>query len=238
MTQNYVEDNTVNSGNFQALLKFRVDAGDEILKEHFITAPQNAMSYRSKTTQNSLIDSVAKWIHQKIVNEINEAKFFTLLADETTDVSNVEQLSIALRFADAQHNVREEFMEFIEAPHALSQLMLQRNALFGLNCDLICGQGYDGAGNMAGSQRGAAALIQQQYPLALYSHCNSHILNLCIVKVCSVQAIRNVLGTINQILSFFNQSAKRQHLLEQQIATVVVETHNRKLNSLCKTRGT
>ena len=30
-------------GNFQALLDFIIDAGDEVLKQHFETAPCNAM---------------------------------------------------------------------------------------------------------------------------------------------------------------------------------------------------
>ena len=33
----------LDSGNFQALLNFRVDSGDEILKEHFSTAPQKML---------------------------------------------------------------------------------------------------------------------------------------------------------------------------------------------------
>ena len=37
-----------NPGNFQALLDFRIDSGDTILKEHFATAKRNA-TYRSKT---------------------------------------------------------------------------------------------------------------------------------------------------------------------------------------------
>lgn len=49
------------------------------------------------------------------------------------------------------------------------------------------GQSYDGAGNMAGSVRGAAARIKALYPLATYVHCSSHQLNLCVMKACSIQ---------------------------------------------------
>ena len=40
------------------------------------------------------------------------------------------------------------------------------------------GQGYNGAGNMAGQLSGAAAGIQAVQNMAIYVHCNSHILNL------------------------------------------------------------
>uniref|UniRef100_A0A1X7SQ03 DUF4371 domain-containing protein n=1 Tax=Amphimedon queenslandica TaxID=400682 RepID=A0A1X7SQ03_AMPQE len=53
---------------------------------------------------------------------------------------------------------------------------------FYLNLSFLRGQGYDGAGNMAGSVKGTAALITEEYPLALYLHCALHCLNLAVVK--------------------------------------------------------
>ena len=38
---------------------------------------------------------------------------FTVLADEATDCSNVEQMAIVLRFIDNFFKVREEFLGFI-----------------------------------------------------------------------------------------------------------------------------
>ena len=45
------------SGNFQALLEFRIDSGDQTLKHHLETAPRNA-TYVSKTIQNEMITTV------------------------------------------------------------------------------------------------------------------------------------------------------------------------------------
>lgn len=61
----------------------------------------------------------------------------------------------------------------------------------GLPMDNCVGQAYDGASNMAGRHNGCAKLIQRQYPLAVYTHCKSHLLNLSLVKACtSVSDIR------------------------------------------------
>ena len=54
----------LDSGNFQALLNVRVDSGDESLKEHFSTAPNNA-TYRSKTTQNEIVSCYADIVNNK-----------------------------------------------------------------------------------------------------------------------------------------------------------------------------
>ena len=52
----------------------------------------------------------------------------------------------------------------------------------GLHMEECRGQGYDGTGNMAGKLSGVAARIQKNYDKAIYVHCNSHVLNLCIAS--------------------------------------------------------
>ena len=78
--------------------------------------------------------------------------------------------------------------------------------MYGLDPNFVRWQGYDGAANMSGKQRGAAARINQRFPLALYVHCSAHVLNLCIAKACVIQAVRNVLGTMVEVI--ISQSGK------------------------------
>ena len=60
-----LDNSTFIRGNFQALSKFRVHAGDEVLKEHIETSAQNAM-YSSKETQNRMIVICGDIIRRKI----------------------------------------------------------------------------------------------------------------------------------------------------------------------------
>lgn len=53
----HLDDVNNNPGNFYALLKFRCDAGDNILEEHLKGCAKNA-SYRSKTTQNEVLGGI------------------------------------------------------------------------------------------------------------------------------------------------------------------------------------
>ena len=55
-----------------------------------------------------------------------------------------------------------------------------------LNMQKLCGQAYDGAGAMAGKTRGVAARIMASYPKAVYTHCSSHVLNLCVVRSANI----------------------------------------------------
>ena len=104
-----------NSGNFQNLLNLMENCGDDVLKEHFKNAPRNA-TYRSKTTQNNIIDISAKFVTDNVVNEVKEAKYFSILAD----VSVKEQLSLVIRFVDSESNIREEFLGFIHCVEGTS----------------------------------------------------------------------------------------------------------------------
>ncbi len=107
-----------------------------------------------------------------------------MIADEATDASNREQLSIVLRFVDAELNAREEFLGFAECDSGVTGEALVGTIInslenkWQLNVQKLCGQAYDGAGAMAGKNRVAARII----PKALYTHCSSHVLNLCVAQ--------------------------------------------------------
>lgn len=51
-------------------------------------------------------------IRDSIIQEIKEAKYFSILYDEVTDNANLEQLSLVLQFVNKECMIREEFLEF------------------------------------------------------------------------------------------------------------------------------
>lgn len=58
-------------GNFKNLIKFRIEAGDNVLKDHVSDSKKNAM-YLSPKIQNSLIDSCGEIILESILSEVKE----------------------------------------------------------------------------------------------------------------------------------------------------------------------
>ena len=229
----------INPGNFLALLDFRMDAGDVVLADHFKTAPQNAQ-YHSPRIQNDLILCTGEWIRNKIIQEVKNAKFFSVCADEAADCSNKEQLPLVLRFVDATKSIREEFVDFILCDTGTSGIAIADKILaalegYGLNVSYLRGQAYDGAGNMSGKYRGAAATIQTTCPKAVYVHCAAHSLNLCVVAACNIRLVKNMMGTMVEICLFFCHSPKRQLELEKNVKSIPGATA-KKLVSLCKTR--
>ena len=228
-----------NPGNFQVLLDFRVECGDTVLEEHFQTCAKHA-TYRSKTIQNELIDCCGDFVKDQIIKEIKDAKFFSILADEVADLTNKEQMPLVLRFVDKEGHIREEFLKFVHLANGTSgenmaEAIKTEIRSLGLDLRNCRGQGYDGAGNMSGKYIGAAVRIQNDFPDAIYVHCASHRLNLCVTNACSVPSIRNTFGTMKAVYDFFNWP-KRLSLLQEKILQVCPEVNRRKLIDICKTR--
>lgn len=76
-----------NRSNLNALLKFHIDSGDDTLKQHFQTCAPNA-TYISKTTQDNPIATTGDEILSQVLTEVQDAKFFSILAHEVTDIAN------------------------------------------------------------------------------------------------------------------------------------------------------
>ena len=86
-------DPAVNDGNFRALLRFRIDAGDVALKEHLESCMRNA-TYISPKIQNEIVATCDDIIVEDIANCFTQRGFFSVLADETTDVAGMAHRSL------------------------------------------------------------------------------------------------------------------------------------------------
>ena len=85
---------------------------DDALMEHFTSSALRNAAYLSPDIQNELIHIIGKEIIQSgIVEEIKDAKFFSIMADEAT--THTEQCACCVTFVDKEGNIRQEFLEFL-----------------------------------------------------------------------------------------------------------------------------
>ena len=207
---------TASHGNFLALLDFRVEAGDSVLGMHLSTAAKNAL-YTYWNIQNQLIHICGEQICDHILQKVKKSKF-SIIADEVTDSACKERLSMVLRYVDPDDNIREDLVDFLECDTGVTGRILAEkiNCItgYGLDINNLRGQAYDRAVNIAGCSKGAAAIIKEANPLALYHHCSSHALNLA-VKSIQITSIRNMMGTLDRISAFKEGHPKRAYALRQ-----------------------
>jgi hypothetical protein len=232
-------DHPGNPGNFLAYLK-DMARRDPLLKSHLEHPRLRNATYLSPQIQNEIIDVLGrKIIQQGILGNVNKAKFFSIMADEITSF-NKEIMPLCVRYVTSDNEIREDFLLFSCLSRITGQSMASTifNKLeeLGLEVKNIRGQGYDGASNMAGERIGLQALVRKKSPLAVYTHCSGHCLNLVVGGSCTLPVIRNVIDKIKGVCMFFLNSPKRNNLLIEVISKVSHPTKRAPLIDLCKTR--
>ena len=132
------------------------------------------------------------------------SKYFCLIADEVTDTTtNKEVLSLCLRFLSGNDDpssvsISEVFVGYVHLERstgkAIADAIVKSLHDMGFDIENLRGQGYDGASAMSYSIPGVNSIIHEIAPLALYSHCKSHVLNLNIASSCKQMNIRNMIS--------------------------------------------
>lgn len=154
----------------------------------------------------------------------------------------MEQVSLCAKYVDVEELVvREDFFQFVSTNDltgkGLATLILENLKSFGIELKYLRGQGYDGVAAMSGQFNGVTSRshISRLYPTATYIHCTAHNLNLAVSTSCSIQLIRNCLGTIGKTRDFF-VCPMRKHILSQAIEEFNGTINTKTLKRNCATR--
>ena len=166
-------------------------------------------------------------IRKAIVDECNSSMFWSVMADETTDVSTKEQVSVCVQYVKKTEpkglEVCEEFLGFssvsVANAEAITTAIVSLVKGVGLNMDRLVGKGFDGASTTSGHVSGVSAKLKDLYSKAKYfTHCRNHALNLVLIAGCNnVPDIRNFMQSFKELTLFFKYSAKRRHILSEHI---------------------
>ena len=127
---------------------------------------------------------MALQVLREFAQNIQSADFYSIMGDEATDISNVSQLVICLRWIDDDLVAHDEFIGLKEMPctNADSIVNELKDVLLRMNVRLnkCRGQCYDGCSTMTGNKNGVVLQINQEELRALYTHCYAHSLNLAV----------------------------------------------------------
>ncbi|WOG95842.1 hypothetical protein DCAR_0415171 [Daucus carota subsp. sativus] len=162
-----------------------------------------------------------------ILSELGD-DLFSILVDESRDISVKEQMVILLRYVNKNGCIVERFLGVVHVGDTTSlslkfgvEELLQKHQL---SVAKIRGQGYDGASNMQGKFTGLKSLILKDNPCAFYVHYFAHQLQLALVgRVRKHRKISMFFTQLNTITSVVAGSCKRQDLLRDKQTTEVIE---------------
>lgn len=225
-------------GKFRALVRFRA-ATDNKLKHHLETSSKNA-SYLSPDIQNEVIEVCGTLIQRKLVEEINSGDCFSILGDETMDISGREQFSLCIRHVSKDLQLKEDFLTFTQVVDVSAESIV--NVIFqicnSLNLDMskVVGQGYDGCSTFSGHVTGVHQRFKQLYPKAVYVHCSAHKLNLVLSESLNIPCVRNCLGTVGEVSNLLRNNVQASDLLKHYVSELVPASKKTRLLGLCQTR--
>lgn len=226
------DETSLNKGNFKEMCAFlsKYDAEFEIMNK-------NPKNYTSPKIQNEIIEIISMNIEEKIVSEIKQCGMFSIMCDEARSAKK-EQLSFCVRYAN-DLEIKERFLTFIDCSNArdassISEIIINLLKKYNIEDLRLVGQSYDGAAVMSGKRAGVQSKIREKYPIAIYTHCMAHRLNLAIVDACNdIQSVRTFFNTLESLYVYFSNPSIHQQLKDLQ---KVLNIKPRELNQLSDTR--
>lgn len=222
-------------GNLTRLVKLRTEDNPTIIQL------ADSSKYTSPEIMNELVSLMGNHLLRQVLKEIREARWFAVIADETRDITNKEQLSVSIRWVGEDYAIHEDPLGLVQVPKTDAATLTSAIKDVLIRCALPLsqcrGQAYDGASNMSGPRSGVAKRVCEEEPSALPVHCLAHCLNLCLQDVTrQIKPIRDALDLVYEIIGLIKFSPKREYLFKSLQREQSPNSPN--LKPLCPTRWT
>lgn len=152
-----------------------VDHFSDIIKEYGKKSPlENLKLHRTKGAK-LITNVVAKSYNEKLIEELREVKF-SLLIDESTDVSVSKLLCLCVKFYSAKENsVKTEFLALLQITSATGKALFEVISEYFAGIDIslsnCIGFSSDGANNVCGAHNSVLSRLRQVSPSVIYVKC-------------------------------------------------------------------
>ncbi|XP_020684073.1 zinc finger MYM-type protein 1-like [Dendrobium catenatum] len=209
--------NSENRVNYLELFDFLADHNEKIKTVTSAYANSNLKLNSPKVQKEICVDASAQTLTY-IMKDIDNS-YFSLIVDESRDVSTKEQVAISMRYVDRLDQVIERFIgiKHVTSTNAVTLKAAIEDILakHSLSIQRMRGQGYDGASNMRGEFHGLKALILKDNPQAFYVHCFAHQLQLCLVAVTKNHwQVKHLFEFSYRIINTIGASCKRSDAIK------------------------
>ena len=145
-----------------------VDHFSDVIKEYAKKSPlENLKLHRTKCAK-LITNVVAKAYHEELIEELRGVKF-SLLIDESTDVSVSKLLCLCVRFYSTKENVmKTEFLALLQITSATGENLFKVISEYFAKIDVelanCIGFSSDGANNVCGTHNSVLSRLKQVAP--------------------------------------------------------------------------
>ena len=189
--------------NFENLVELVVSCGGVDLKNFLERIGRNAV-YTSHVAVVEFMDVLGIWVEESLLKRLHQASCFSTMADECTDISTIEELSVYCHWEE--YGVAEEhFLDIVHLKKADAESIY--DSLVQCLKEKSLQVSFDGAATFSGKKTGVQARIRKLSPHALFVHCHCHLLQLaCVQAANSTNRIKHVYVTLTTLWKFFHYS--------------------------------
>lgn len=174
-------------------------------------------TYTSNKSVHDFQQALSDCIAEKLLEKAKKASFYSVLIDESTDVSVSQNVLIYIRFLVSVFGILKPETHFLAlrklnegaTADRITRLVVDTLNNVGLKVENICGIASDGAAVMVGCKSGFVTRMKSCIPGLLAVHCISHRLALAAGNAAdSVAYLVKFQEIVNSIYSYFHMSPK------------------------------
>lgn len=178
---------------------------------------------------------------ETLVKDIGDSKY-SLIVDESTDVSQTKLMSICVKFFDVKSfAVSTQFLGLFLVEEASAAHLFQSLKSFlgkiSLNIDNLIAIGTDGANNLCGKNKSLFTLLKKENPQIVLVKCTCHSLNLCCSKASS-SIFENADFLIKELYNYFSHSPLRSILYKRAFDLINTGVDSQRFRKLVQISGT
>ncbi|XP_006813061.1 zinc finger protein 862-like [Saccoglossus kowalevskii] len=207
--------------NFEPVLNLLSQLGMSVKADLHVS---KSVTYCSERSMHEMIIILSSVLEDKTINELKQSEFYSIMLDETTDVSVGEQLTLNCWYLDSTRHLRVKFLKMVEPlkPDAddihtvtLNAENITRHVTTyfrenELDYEKLVGVGTDGAAVMTGKRSGVVKRLQEIATTAIGIHCCAHRLQLASSQAANaVPYVKKFVSILRQLYDYFDNSAVR-----------------------------
>ncbi|XP_026736365.1 uncharacterized protein LOC113499954 [Trichoplusia ni] len=166
----------------------------------------------SSTKTHDIIDHIiGKESFNNLCEDLGQTKF-SLITDESTDLSTTKHLCLVVRYAK-MNRIKDCFLALIPLEEANAPTLFEHIVIFFRSNNIpykdnLIGFASDGANVMMGRNNSVVTLLQNEIPNIFILKCACHSLHLCASYACA-QLPRFIEDLVRDIYNYFSSSPKR-----------------------------
>lgn len=172
---------------------------------------------RTKCTE--VVRALGKAANEELVKKLRVCKF-SIIIDETTDISSTKSCAIVVRYLDTDTNtIKTEMLDLIDvhsnnnngsSGENLYLLITQCITNHNIPFENLIGFAADGASNIMGEHNSVCSRLRALHPGITIFRCICHSIHLCASEAAKTLP-RHCEDLLRNIYSYFSHSAKRKN---------------------------